>query len=229
MVPSGTDRGEPPRTRVWSIVVAAGSGVRFGDRKQFVSLGGVSVLQRSVDVAAAVSEGVVIVVPDDAEADHGVAVAAGTELVATAGGSTRAESVRAGLALVPDECDVVLVHDAARPLATTELFTAVVTALESGADAVVPGVPIADTVRHVESGSVDRDALVAVQTPQGFRAEVLRRAHGSAADATDDATLAESIGVAVTVIPGESTNRKITDRVDLLAAEALVQNSEWTC
>lgn len=226
MVPSGTDRGVPVGSRVWSIVVAAGSGVRFGDRKQFVTLGGVSVLQRSVEAAAAVSNGIVIVLPEDALASHGVRLAGPSLLLATAGGSTRAASVRAGLAHVPDDCEVILVHDAARPLASAALFAAVTVAVEAGAEAVVPGVAIADTVRHVERGTVDRDALVAVQTPQGFRADVLRSAHESAGDATDDATLAETIGATVTVIPGESTNRKITDRVDLIAAEAIVQKGE---
>lgn len=226
MATSGTDRSGPGRPRVWSIVVAAGSGLRFGDRKQFSSLRGVSVLQRAVEAASAVSAGVVIVVPEDALSSHGVAAPVTTEVLTVAGGSTRASSVRAGLALVPPDCDVILVHDAARPLATTDLFSAVVESVAGGADAVVPGVPIADTVRHLDAGAVDRSALVAVQTPQGFRADVLRRAHRSAAEATDDATLAESVGATITVIPGEPSNRKITDRVDLIAAEAIVQNCE---
>lgn len=226
MATSGTDAGDPARSKVWSIVVAAGSGLRFGARKQFLLLGGVSVLERSVGTAAAVSDGVVVVVPADAIDGEGIANTVDAELIAVAGGRTRAESVRAGLAHVPADCDVVLVHDAARPLASAELFAAVVDAVEAGAEAVVPGMAIADTVRHRDTGVVDRTSLVAVQTPQGFPAGVLRRAHDSSHDATDDATLAEQVGASVVVIAGEATNRKITDSVDLIAAEAIVQNSE---
>ena len=226
MATSGTDAGDSARPKVWSIVVAAGSGLRFGARKQFLLLGGVSVLERSVGTAAAVSDGVVVVVPADAIDGEDIANTVDAELIAVAGGMTRAESVRAGLAHVPADCDVVLVHDAARPLASAELFAAVVDAVEAGAEAVVPGVAIADTVRHRDTGVVDRTSLVAVQTPQGFPAGVLRRAHEFSHDATDDATLAEQVGASVVVIAGEATNRKITDSVDLIAAEAIVQNSE---
>jgi 2-C-methyl-D-erythritol 4-phosphate cytidylyltransferase len=211
---------------VWSIVVAGGSGLRYGARKQFVPLHGVSVLQRAVGAAAAVSEGVVAVVPEDSVDRAGVTTTVTTELCVVAGGATRAESVRRGLDRVPDTCDVILVHDAARPLASVGLFSAVIAAVESGAEAVVPGVPIADSVRHVDGGALDRAALVAVQTPQGFTAEALRRAHAAGHDATDDATLAEAVGVTVTVIGGEPENRKITDPSDLVAAEAILEQRE---
>jgi 2-C-methyl-D-erythritol 4-phosphate cytidylyltransferase len=221
MVVPGAGRDPQEGSQVWTIVVAGGAGVRFGSRKQFVEIDGVSVLQRSVVGAAGVSEGVVIVVPDDAVDSHGVATPVNTQLVAVAGGSSRAESVRAGLAAVPDQCDIVLVHDAARPLATARLFSRIVDAIEAGAEAVVPGVEVSDSMRLRSGGAVDRDTLVAVQTPQGFRTAALRKAHQGGGEASDDATLVERTGGTVVVIDGELANRKITDPIDLAAAEAV--------
>lgn len=211
---------------VWTIVVAGGSGLRFGMRKQFADLGGVSVLQRSVDAAGTASDGVVIVVPGDAVGSTEIVAPSGRVVQVVAGGSSRAESVRAGLAVVPDDAAVVLVHDAARPLATPHLFSAVVAAVRDGADAVVPGVALADTIRRRTGGVVDRDELLAVQTPQGFPAARLRAAHASGDEATDDATLVERTGGAVTVVPGEAANRKITDPVDLVTAAAMLDVAE---
>ncbi len=211
---------------MWTIVVAAGAGLRFGARKQFASLGGASVVQRAVAGAAAVSRGVVVVLPGDALEFVRPAAAADIELRVVEGGTTRAASVRCGLDVVPDDCDVILVHDAARPLASTRLFTSVIEAVVAGAEAVVPGIPVADSLRRVDGGVVDRDTLVAVQTPQGFPAAVLRRAHASGTEATDDASLAERIGVEVTIVGGEPENRKITDPVDLTAADAILRRSE---
>ena len=207
---------------VWSIVVAGGSGLRFGSRKQFADLAGISVLQRSVNTAAASSAGVVVVVPDDAVDDIDLATPTDAELVVVAGGTTRAGSVRNGLRATPGGCEVILVHDAARPLATAELFESVITAVRAGADAVVPAVAIADTIRHRTGGVVDRDDLLAVQTPQGFPASTLRSAHAGDLDATDDATLVERGGGTVVVVEGETANRKITDPVDLLTAAAVL-------
>ena len=132
---------------------------------------------------------------------------------------------------------VVVVHDAARPLASPDLFVAVIAAVtDGGADGAVPGVPPSDTIKAVdESGRVtdtlDRTTLVAVQTPQAFRADVLRRAHDAAAagasvGATDDAMLVEALGGTVQVVPGEPGNLKITDPADLGAAERLLAARE---
>jgi 2-C-methyl-D-erythritol 4-phosphate cytidylyltransferase len=217
---------------VWSIVVAGGSGRRFGQLKQFALLGGRPVLHWAVSACRTCSAGVVLVVPD-ASGDHDPH---GADVVVT-GGATRADSVRRGLAAVPADADVVLVHDAARPLASPDLFLAVIGAVtEGGADGAVPGVPPSDTIKAVdESGRVtdtlDRATLVAVQTPQAFRADVLRRAHDSAADgasagATDDAMLVEALGGTVQVVPGEPGNLKITDPDDLGAAERLLASRE---
>ncbi len=209
---------------VWTIVVAGGSGLRFGSRKQFADLGGKSVLQRSVDAADSVSAGTVIVVPSDAV--DGLAIEANGQAVVVAGGASRAESVRAGLAAVPAEAAVVLVHDAARPLASPELFARVVAAVIGGAAAVVPVVPVSDTIRSVDGGVVDRDRLLAVQTPQGFNAAVLNEAHAASGEATDDATLVEALGHSIVTVAGEAANRKLTEPTDLVSAAALIAHAK---
>jgi 2-C-methyl-D-erythritol 4-phosphate cytidylyltransferase len=195
------------------VVVAAGSGSRFGARKQYELLDGRRVVDWSVAAARAVAHGVVLVVPADRSTEAEPSVDA-----VVAGGATRSESVRAGLAVVPAEAEVVVVHDAARPWATPELFTAVVAAL-AGADGAVPGVPVTDTVKRVSgslvTSTLERSELVAVQTPQAFRAAALRRAHAQGADATDDAALVEADGGVVVIVPGEAGNRKVTNASDL--------------
>jgi len=221
---------------VWAIVVAAGSGSRFGAAKQFEPLGGRRVLDWSLDVARTVSEGVVVVLPSadiaaweaatDALASEAATDALAGEPAAeavAAGGDSRSASVRAGLALVPADAEVVVVHDGARPLAGPDLFAAVVAAVRAGADAAVPGVPLADTLRWRSGGVADRDGLVAVQTPQAFRAVALRRAHRDEPEATDDASLVEAAGGKVVVVDGSPLNLKITNPSDLIVAEALLR------
>jgi 2-C-methyl-D-erythritol 4-phosphate cytidylyltransferase len=161
-------------------------------------------------VAAAVSDGVIVVVPPgDAQREGAVA-----------GGATRSESVRAGLAAVPPDTDIICVHDAARPLADVAVFERVITAVAEGADGAVPGIPVADTIKiidrdHVVTATPERTSLTAVQTPQAFRASVLRAAHASGGDATDDAALVEERGGRVVVVAGDQANRKITHPDDL--------------
>ena len=209
--------GEGP---VWCVVVAAGSGRRFGGAKQFAELAGRRVLDRSVATAAEVCDGVVVVLaPDVVDSPEG-RVPGATAVVA--GGATRTESGRAGLAAVPPEAEVVLVHDAARPLADAALFTRVIDAVRGGAAAVVPVVAVTDTVRDVGGAPVDRERLRAVQTPQGFDAAVLRAAMASGAEATDDAGLVEAAGGRVTFVEGDPSNRKLTTPEDLLVARALL-------
>jgi 2-C-methyl-D-erythritol 4-phosphate cytidylyltransferase len=202
---------------VWAIVVAAGSGSRFGAPKQFEPLGGRRVLDWSLDAARTASDGVVVVLPP-------ASVPAGEPAAdaVAGGGDTRSASVRAGLALVPEEADVVVVHDGARPLAGPDLFAAVVAAVRAGADAAVPGVAPADTLRWRTGGVADRDGLVAVQTPQAFRAAALRAAHVGEPEATDDASLVEAAGGKVVVVDGSPDNLKITNPSDLTVAEALL-------
>jgi 2-C-methyl-D-erythritol 4-phosphate cytidylyltransferase len=211
---------------VAAIVVAAGEGDRYGSRKQFCDLGGRSVASRSVDAARSVAEFVVIVVPADVIAEsHGADVV-------VAGGPTRAASVRAGLAAIEDTARVVVVHDAARPLASPALFKAVVDALDdTSLAAAVPGLAIADTVKRLGGAddpvvieTLDRSTLVAVQTPQAFLADALRLAHRDEREATDDASLVEAIGGRVAVVPGETSNRKLTTRDDLASMLAALED-----
>jgi len=217
-------------SRTWVIVVAAGSGSRFGGAKQFEVVNGERVLDRSVATADAVADGVVVVASAD-HLDRVPPLPAGVLVVA--GGATRSASVRCGLAAVPHDVDVVLVHDAARPLASPELYQRVVAAVRSGADAAVPGVPVVDTIKRVGGAeadpqrsvveTVDRSELVAVQTPQGFAARALRAAHAGSPDASDDAGLIEAAGGSVVVVPGERTNMKITVPQDLAIMQAIAR------
>lgn len=202
-------------------MVAAGSGSRFGRAKQYEKLGDRRVLDWALEAARSVSEGLVLVVPPDSAGRREPGVDA-----VVPGGATRSESVRAGLAAVPGEADVVLVHDGARPMASVALFEAVVAAVQAGADAAIPGVPVATTVKRVKGktvvGTVDRSDLVEVQTPQAFRASALRAAHAEEPDATDDAALVEAAGGSVVVVPGEPTNLKLTHPHDLTVARVLL-------
>jgi 2-C-methyl-D-erythritol 4-phosphate cytidylyltransferase len=199
----------------WSIVVAGGSGARFGQRKQYLPLAGRRVLDWSLEAAGAVGP-IVLVVPADC-ADEVEPLAAHVVV----GGETRSASVRAGLAVVPADVEVVVVHDAARPLAGAEVWQRVLAAVADGADGAVPVVPVTDTLREVGGGTVDRSRLVAVQTPQAFRAASLRAAHEGDPDGTDDASLVEASGGKVVVVDGDPGNLKITTPTDLLVAEAL--------
>jgi 2-C-methyl-D-erythritol 4-phosphate cytidylyltransferase len=195
---------------VWTIVVAAGSGLRFGSAKQFETIGGKKIVDWAVDEALKHSAGVVVVVP--------VGQVSGAGQVE--GGSTRSESVRRGLAAVPDTATIICVHDAARPFASPTVFQRVISAVVDGADAAVPGVAVVDTIKQVNESNVvvatpRRETLRAVQTPQAFRAESLRRAHTAGGEGTDDATLIEKMNGEVVVVEGEIVNRKITTREDL--------------
>lgn len=206
MSPQTADRARG----VWTVVVAGGSGARFGGPKQFAVVGSKRVLDWSVEAARSSSEGVVVVLPADRAAAEG----------GVAGGATRSESVRCGLRHVPAGAEVICVHDAARPFASIHLFGAVIDAVRAGADAAVPALPVADTIKQVGSdgrviGTPDRASLVAVQTPQAFRADVLRRAHEGSPEGTDDAALVEAAGGSVTTVPGERINRKVTEPEDL--------------
>jgi 2-C-methyl-D-erythritol 4-phosphate cytidylyltransferase len=213
--------GQTVAVETWAIVVAAGGGSRFGAAKQFARLGNVSVLDRAAGVARESCDGVVVVLPPGREwsAPAGVRTAVG--------GETRSASVRAGLACVPDSADVVVVHDAARPLASRQLFARVIAAVRAGADAAVPGVPVTDTVKRVSAGrvieTVPRDDLVTVQTPQAFRRGALQAAHAGDGIETDDAALVEAAGGSVVVVEGEARNFKLTIVDDLELAQALIQ------
>jgi 2-C-methyl-D-erythritol 4-phosphate cytidylyltransferase len=203
----------------WAVVVAGGAGSRFGGPKQFAQLGGRSLASWSLAVARQACDGVVLVVP------AGAARQAWDADAVVAGGSTRSQSVRAGLAAVPARADVVAVHDAARPLARLPLWQAVLGAVMAGADGAVPAAPVTDTVKQVgpdgQLVTLDRTRLVAVQTPQAFRAAVLRQAHLSGVDASDDAALVEAAGGRVVLVDGPADNLKVTSPADLVVVAAL--------
>ena len=215
----------PVGETVWTVVVAGGSGQRFGGPKQYEMLGAQRVLDWSVSVARAAGQGVVVVLPAADAAREG----------AVAGGSSRSESVRNGLAAVPPEATIVCVHDGARPFASAELYQRVVAAVADGADGAIPGLAVTDTVKQVAAdgrvvATPERAGLRAVQTPQAFRASVLRAAHAAAgaagAAATDDAALVEAAGGTVVVVAGEAENRKITDPADLEWARRRVEGAD---
>ncbi|MGA2036107.1 MAG: 2-C-methyl-D-erythritol 4-phosphate cytidylyltransferase [Acidimicrobiales bacterium] len=208
---------------VWAVVVAAGGGTRFGGRKQFAMIRGRPMVDWALSAAKGVVDGVVLVLPPgDAHLSKGDARGADSVV---AGGDTRSASVRAGLCAVPQDAAVIVVHDGTRPLATTALFAKVIGAVRDGADAAVPALTLSDTLKRVSEGvvvgGVARDEVVAVQTPQAFRAEVLRRAYSAGEDATDDAGLVEALGVTVRVVPGEPRNLKVTTPADLELVQAL--------
>ncbi len=212
------------------MVVAGGAGSRFGRPKQFELLAGRPVVEWSVTAARKVTDGVVLVVP---ASELARAQSLGADFVAV-GGETRSQSVREGLSCVPEDAEVVVVHDAARPLASPALFAAVVAPLlREDVDGVVCGLAVADTLKRVGvdgsrvTGTVDRSSIVAVQTPQAFRASVLRRAHARGDDATDDAALVEAAGGTVLVVPGEPHNVKLTVPTDLTLLEHLVGGGAW--
>lgn len=219
-----------------AIVPAAGQGQRLGagGPKALLPLGGVPMLVHAVRALAAATQVTLVVVaapPDRVEQTRVLLADAhgGAALTVVPGGDTRVASVRAALDALPPEVTVVLVHDAARPLAPAALAESVAAAVEAGADAAVPGVPVADTVKTVDgdlvTATVERASLRAVQTPQGFRRDVLDRAHqtlAADADVTDDAGMVERLGLRVVVVPGHEEAFKVTRRLDLLLAETVL-------
>lgn len=208
--------------KAWAIVVAGGSGSRFGSAKQYAELAGRPLVAWALDGARSHCEAVVLVVP---AVDATAGAPRWDADVVVSGGSSRSASVRAGLAAVPAGVEAVVVHDAARPLAGEAIWRAVLGAVQAGADAAIPTVAVTDTVKVVHAdgtlSTLDRNRLVAVQTPQAFRADVLRRAHAGGADATDDAALVEAIGGRVVTVAGSPTNVKVTEPSDLVVAAAL--------
>lgn len=224
-------------TRVAAVVPAAGRGERLGPGlpKALRELSGVPMLVhavRALSQARRVSLVVVAAPPDDVaevQALLDVHLTGPAELLVVPGGETRQDSVRMALDALPADVSVVLVHDAARPLVPSELVDAVAAAVCSGAPAVVPCLPLADTVKRADPAgrvveTLPRDELRAIQTPQGFARDVLVRAHAAAFDApaTDDAGLVEALGVPVLLIAGDDEAFKVTRPLDLVLAEAVL-------
>jgi 2-C-methyl-D-erythritol 4-phosphate cytidylyltransferase len=219
---------------VWALLVAAGTGERLGEErpKAFVKLGELPLLAeplRRLDESDWV-DAIVVAVPEGWE-EPAILLAeelsASKVVAAVHGGATRAESVRAALAEVPEDALVVLVHDAARPLLTEDVLERVLAPLSEGWDGVVPGLPIADTIKEVDGdriiATVARDKLVAVQTPQAFLAPKLREAYaGDLEGATDCSSLVEACGGRVKVVQGDRRLLKATTREDLDLIESWI-------
>jgi len=224
--------------RTAALVPAAGRGERLGPGapKALRPLGGIPMLVHAVRALAAsrVVDIVVVAAPEDTTESVAAMLAEqsfGAEVVVVTGGESRLDSVARALLALPSDVDVVLVHDAARPLVPEELVTSVVAAVRSGHAAVVPGLAVVDTIKQVDADgtvhrTVDRSPLRAIQTPQGFDRDLLQRAHAAAdpepVAVTDDAGLVERLGVPVHVVPGHEEAFKVTRPFDILVAEAVL-------
>lgn len=226
-----------PTTAV-AIVLAAGAGRRLGaeEPKAFLLIGGRPILAVATGAAAAspAVSSVVVTAPVGWEDRARVCVEdCGVPVVVVTGGSTRRASVLAALEALPPETRVVAIHDAARPFAPPDLFTAVIAGVSEQTPGVVPVAPVTDTVKHVVDGMVvrtlDRERLGLAQTPQAFDVVVLRAAHGRATSSsvslTDDAAALEHDGIAIAAIPGDPSNVKITTLFDLANADARMGGS----
>jgi 2-C-methyl-D-erythritol 4-phosphate cytidylyltransferase len=221
--------------RAVAVIVAAGAGSRLGgdEPKALLTIGGRPLVAVAVQRALASSSiaSVVVAAPPGFEAKiREVLAPSAASTVVVTGGATRQRSVAAGLGAVDAQADVVVVHDAARPFASTELFTAVVDAVMAGADAAVPVLPLVDTVKRVRDGSIvgtePRGELALTQTPQACRIQLLRdglaKAEESGLDFTDDAGLLEWSGASVRTVAGEPGNFKITTALDLARADEIL-------
>lgn len=205
---------------VWAIVLAGGNARRFGHRpKQFERVGGVRMVDRTVAAARRSCDGVVLVLPPGRQWD-GDPVDALAE-----GGDHQSESLRAGLARVPDEAGVVVVCDPAHPLASDALFTAVVDAVRDGADGAVPVLPILEVVQRVVDGrvtaTVPKHDLVLTQSPQAFRAAVLRAAHADLPRPVENSGLLVELGHRVDTVPGDPANLHVTTPAELRLLDRL--------
>ncbi|WP_026551933.1 2-C-methyl-D-erythritol 4-phosphate cytidylyltransferase [Arthrobacter sp. H20] len=225
---------EPSEPRVGVIIVAGGAGQRLGHGipKAQVHVAGRSILHRAVQgvLDAGIAAEICVVVPagDTALRATITGMTPDVPVRVVDGGAARPDSVAAGLAALSPGTALVLVHDAARALTPPEVFRRVVAALRSGAEAVIPVIPVVDTIKTVDDGLViatpARDTLRAVQTPQGFNLATLRRAHqAQGAAVTDDATLMERLGIPVQVVEGADAAFKVTTAQDLQLAEILAQ------
>ena len=226
--------------RTAAIVPAAGRGERLGigTPKALRPIAGTPMLVHAVRAleAARCVDLVIVVAPEEFVTEVQALMAqVAVELQVVAGGDTRQASVLRGLITLPEDVDVVLVHDAARPLVPADVVTNVVAAVRAGHPAVIPALPVVDTVKRVDTSShvtetVDRSELRAVQTPQGFSRSVLQRVHAEADgdDITDDGGLVEAAGIPVLIIEGHEEALKVTRPLDLVIAEAIVAKRRAT-
>ena len=224
-----------PSGRVAALVPAAGRGERLGPGapKALREIAGTPMLVHAVKALAAspMVDFVVVAAPSESvEQVRSLLIGSeiGADVIVVAGGDTRAESVARALINLPDDVDVVLVHDAARPLVPVEVVTGVANAVRDGHEAVIPVLPVVDTIKTINDdgqilGTVPREQLRATQTPQGFRRDVLQRAHAEVdSPVTDDAGMVESLGISVHAIDGHEEAFKVTKPLDFLLAEAVI-------
>jgi 2-C-methyl-D-erythritol 4-phosphate cytidylyltransferase/2-C-methyl-D-erythritol 2,4-cyclodiphosphate synthase len=217
---------------IFALVPAAGTGERLGASvpKAFVRVAGQELLLHAVERLHAAGVDRIVVAASAAEVGQARALL-GARATVVAGGADRTQSVAAALTMVDAAADVILVHDAARAFAPSPMIASVIAAVRSGRPAVVPVLPVVDTIRGVRvdgtlAGTIDRDQLRVVQTPQGFDPALLRRAHAAAAAwgqaATDDAGLVEALGMDISTVPGDRAAFKITTPADLDEAERMM-------
>jgi len=218
--------------RVAAIIAAAGNGSRLGADipKAFVLLDGLSLLTRSALVMSAVADVIVVAAPQDHLALASELLAeVDAEIHIVEGGASRQESVALALQGIPEDVDVVLVHDAARALVPIEVCARVIDAVRAGNPAVIPVLPVVDTINRVDAhgvvvDTVNRDNLRRVQTPQGFTRAALMRAHRDSTHiATDDAGLLSTLGIPVVTVAGDERAIKITTQTDLETATRFVK------
>jgi len=202
------------------IIPAGGSGERLGAKvpKALVQLAGRTLIEHAVSNMSAIADEIIVAAPKGLEKTFQELL--GSEVLVVTGGITRTESVKAGLKVLSKDAKFVLVHDAARPLASTDLARRIIKELQSGADAVIPGLKVVDTIKRVNidgfvTKTPNRAKLRAIQTPQGFTHATLITAHKLNAEATDDAALVEELDIPVKVIFGEDRAMKITTPDDL--------------
>jgi 2-C-methyl-D-erythritol 4-phosphate cytidylyltransferase len=211
-------------TSVWGVVLAAGSGDRFGGQKQFLQVRGHRLVDMAVASTKQACDEVILVVPQGTTW-HGPEV---TQVIV--GGESRSASVRRALAVLPPDADITVVHQAAHPLASAALFTAVIRCVRRGASAAIPGLRPTDVIYRASDGglveSVGRDDLVIVQTPGAFRTDVLRSAHASGEEAIEDAALVMALGEPVVVVPGEVSNVHVTTPRDLTLVGRMLGSAE---
>jgi 2-C-methyl-D-erythritol 4-phosphate cytidylyltransferase / 2-C-methyl-D-erythritol 2,4-cyclodiphosphate synthase len=210
-----------------AIIAAAGMGHRLGANlpKALVKLLDKTLVEHAVANLSPVCELIIVTAPSGYEAEYSKIL--GDQVEVITGGVLRSDSIRLAISKIPAKYEYVLVHDAARALASTTLASSVLSQLIQGEQAVVPALNVIDTIKEVDAkgyvrNTLDRSALKVIQTPQGFTRSVLERAHMASEDATDDAALVEALGIAVKVITGEEGALKITTPSDLAAGIRLL-------
>ena len=220
--------------RVAAIIPAAGSGVRLGADvpKAFLELGGLSLLTRSALAMSTVADVLIVAAPVDGLDEASAQLAqVDAEIHIVAGGEHRQESVAKALRMVPADVSIVLVHDAARPLVPIEVTQNIVEAIRNGAKAVIPVLPLVDTIKRVNNNgiaieTVDRNQLRRVQTPQGFDRATLDLAYENPeVVATDDAGLMDALGIVVVTVAGDERSFKITTMADVQYALSLLEET----